>query len=482
MNKSNWSALLALALLTGCDKGSSSAPPSGAKPPALPPRFTQAELKDPKNCRGCHERQYNEWASSMHAYAATDPVFRAMNKRGQRETQGKLGSFCVQCHAPMAFREGLSEDGLNLDEVPEWAQGVTCFFCHNANGVGEEHFNGNVTLAYDDVMRGGFDGVDPGRHGTAKSEFHDRDSPKSALLCGTCHDVVNDRNVHIERTYQEYLEGVSSLDRFPVAQGGDSCQGCHMRWTTTDYVANNSPLALKKRDLHDHRSPAVDIAITENFPGSEEHARATRCAISESAYILSITADELGRFSIAIETDAGHDQPSGTAQDRRMWLEFVAYDKDDKVIFESGTIGDGEIEELPDDERPNRQQLCMFRDHLVDDDDHEVHMFWEATKDPKQHPKRRILPVATRQFSTHEAYCRYQIPKNQRPARVEMVMKMRPIGVDILQSLVDSDDLDPAVIAKMPTFTLHRTHVVWRPEDGNIVEKPTPLESSPDCD
>ena len=43
----------------------------------------------------------------MHAYAAEDPVFLAMNQRGQRETNGELGDFCVQCHAPVAVHVGL---------------------------------------------------------------------------------------------------------------------------------------------------------------------------------------------------------------------------------------------------------------------------------------------------------------------------------------------------------------------------------------
>ena len=53
----------------------------------------------------------------MHAYASDDPVFRAMNERGQRETDGGLGSFCIQCHAPIAVHEGATSNGLNLDQV-----------------------------------------------------------------------------------------------------------------------------------------------------------------------------------------------------------------------------------------------------------------------------------------------------------------------------------------------------------------------------
>src|SRR5207302_10047877 len=94
-------AELTLALLCGC--GASS---------------TREQLLDPMTCNTCHDVHYREWSGSMHAYASTDPVFRAMNRRGQRDTQGALGSFCVNCHAPLAVREMATADGLNLEQVP----------------------------------------------------------------------------------------------------------------------------------------------------------------------------------------------------------------------------------------------------------------------------------------------------------------------------------------------------------------------------
>ena len=88
----------------------------------------------------------------MHAYAAKDPVFRAMNAKGQRETGGTLGDFCVRCHAPVALELGLTRDGLNLDEVPEHLQGVTCAFCHQVEEVAGAH-NNPLIWANDGVMR-----------------------------------------------------------------------------------------------------------------------------------------------------------------------------------------------------------------------------------------------------------------------------------------------------------------------------------------
>ena len=41
-------------------------------------------LMDPATCQECHPDHYDQWQGSMHAYAAADPIFRAMNARGQR--------------------------------------------------------------------------------------------------------------------------------------------------------------------------------------------------------------------------------------------------------------------------------------------------------------------------------------------------------------------------------------------------------------
>jgi hypothetical protein len=116
--------------------------------------FAREQLLDAETCRGCHSDHYREWAGSMHAYASQDPVFLAMNRRGQEETQGELGAFCVGCHAPLALREGATTDGLNLDQVPKALQGVTCYFCHNVDAVEGTHDN-PLHLSGDVTMRGG---------------------------------------------------------------------------------------------------------------------------------------------------------------------------------------------------------------------------------------------------------------------------------------------------------------------------------------
>jgi hypothetical protein len=94
------------------------------------PTLTGDALMDPNNCLPCHADQFRAWSGSMHAYACEDPVFLAMNKRMQRETNGQAGTLCVGCHAPLAVRLGKTTDGLNLADLPTAFKGVTCYFCH----------------------------------------------------------------------------------------------------------------------------------------------------------------------------------------------------------------------------------------------------------------------------------------------------------------------------------------------------------------
>ena len=178
------------------------------------PTLTGQALQDPNNCLPCHADQFREWSGSMHAYASEDPVFLAMNRRMLRETKGESASFCVGCHAPLAFRLGLTKDGSNLAELPKSVQGVTCYYCHSVDAVEGTHDN-PLHLATDGVLRGGI--RDPARsmpHRGAHSNLHDREQPESSSMCGACHDVITPHGAHIERTFVEWK---ASLYAKPLA-------------------------------------------------------------------------------------------------------------------------------------------------------------------------------------------------------------------------------------------------------------------------
>jgi hypothetical protein len=437
-------ALLALAVIaaTGC----------GSDPDYL----TVDELMDPDTCKDCHPKHYREWSGSMHAYAADDPVFLAMNQRGQEETDGALGDFCVGCHAPMAVEMGLTTDGLNLDEIEQKYKGVTCYFCHNVVEVQDDH-NNPLVLAMDDVMRGGIaDPVNAG-HRTELSPLHSSRSDESSSMCGSCHDIVTPAGVHLERTFQEWKDSVFNK---PIDQGGLSCGNCHMPITPgTAADVDGVPL----RDVREHTFVGVDVAITDWPEKEAQLAGIARDLFGAVLPKLCVTPAG-GGFSIEYNLDnvfAGHSIPSGAAQDRRMWVELTALRGTD-VILETGVVAAGQpVAEVAETDA----NLWQIRDFNTDDSGDEAHMFWDVRE-----VRSELLPPGVTNDQSdprfNHSVSRFFEISGEAPTRVEARVYIRPIGLDVLDDLIGSGHLDAAFRSEIPTMLLEGTELVWTEADG----------------
>lgn len=443
-----WTALL-LPVLSGALALASCTSSSGGK---STPTLTGEALLDPNNCLPCHADQFREWSGSMHAYAGEDPVFTAMNKRMQRETNGQAGSLCVGCHAPVAVRLGKTTNGLNLAELPFYMRGVTCFFCHTADAVEGTH-NNPLRLAGDEVMRGGLNGPIEAPHKTGYSALHDREQQDSSTTCGGCHDVVTALGAHVERTFEEWK---SSLYSKP---GQLSCGKCHMEGR--DGVAA-AVEGAPKRIVHDHSMAAVDVALT---PFSEEPAqRAAVQKLLDTTLLAKLCVKQTPTTGLIAEVTldnafAGHKFPSGAAQDRRAWVELIAY-RGGTQVFASGVVPDKKPAAGIAD--PN---LWLLRDKIFRADGKETHMFWEAARFESE-----LLPAAVTADRSDPAFI-HSVTKNYplplpAPDRVTMRVRMRPVDFDLLDELVATKDLDPAILDRVPTFDLASTVKEWTNAGG----------------
>jgi hypothetical protein len=134
------------------------------------------------------------------------------------------------------------------------------------------------------------------------------------------------------------------------------------------------------RSVHEHLWPGVDVALTD-FPnrGALESA-VEDCQLGQaSVTFFTVEVSEPDVFTFRIETNAGHNEPSGSAQDRRMWLEVLAYDESGALLEEvsSGNIGalhaDGQrrhgLRHVPMPFAPRQQRLRLTPplrgDHVV---------------------------------------------------------------------------------------------------------------------
>lgn len=415
-----------------------------------------SELLKPETCKECHPAHYREWSGSMHAYAAQDPVFRAMNARGQRETKGELGDFCVKCHAPLAVELGATTDGLNLDELPDELKGVTCYFCHNVESVEGDH-NNPLVLAMDDVMRGNIrDPSGQQGHRSAYSSLIDSDAEASSAMCGACHDIVvpsppGAGNVHLERTFSEWQ---TSLFSKAPEEGGLSCGACHLNGRN-DVAADVE--GVKLRRVHDHSFPGVDLAL-DPFPLREEQRALVEQEL-DSTLRTEICVAQLvdgAVLEVTIENlAAGHRWPSGAAHDRRAWVEVKAYAGND-LLYQSGNVEPGQpVADLDDPD------LWQFRDYVFKTDASPAHMFWDvASVEVETIPEPLTFVKSDPDFFITHVKRRYPQSTSSPavivgvPDRVTVTTHIRPMGLDVLDDLVESGDLSDDIRGAMPTLSL----------------------------
>jgi hypothetical protein len=482
---------------------------SHATTPTVTPNTPRAELLDPATCGNCHQNHFNDWAQSMHAYASKDPVFLAMNARGQRETSGALGSFCVQCHAPMAVRDNQTTDGLNLASLPAvYQQGVTCFFCHSIESVSSGHGtidpdatfdpdasldNSGVNLATDLVMRGEYPNsaspqplVANTAHGSAYSPLHDHTQPQSSQLCGACHDVVSPPGGAIEQTYYEWSHSVFATKGNMITCASS---GCHMDATPTAMViASGEGFTAPARTFHEHDFPGVDVSLDPSFPNAQHEQGVVQTKLNSLTLQGAVCVTALGGIRVVLDdVSVGHRWPSGATQDRRAWVEVRAT-RNGVPIYQSGVVPDGGTPT----EVPNDPDMWLLRDCMFGPDGGQVDMFWQAAStDNNALP---ALQPANGQSNSTLNHRTQLFPRDAspilvdgspvRPDDVQVRVWMQPMGLDVLQDLVDSGDLDAGVLGAMPVFQVGLTEpggppqLEWTATDASTAGN-DPYDNSP---
>ena len=434
------------------------------------PKDPVSELEDPSTCMQCHPQHYTQWSGSMHAYASDDPVFVAMHARGQRETGGQLGTFCVQCHAPMAVVLGIVDDtnaaSFDPTALPATARGITCYFCHDVKSVAADHNNGLV-LALDQTMRGGAPNPaeTPAHDSLYDTTIISGDNNNSSM-CGSCHDVVtpsppSPASVALERTYQEWQTTFFSAPNDPLHHL--SCGNCHMV-ASRDVIAQGPGLNVSTRDngYHDHFFPGIDQALTP-WPQMDTMATEIASILNPAVNITGATpitgppipggicVVPLGGGEITVRMDSqsvGHRWPSGASQDRRAWLEVIAYDASNNVLFQSGIVPDGmDPEDVAD---PN---LFGLWDRIFKSDGTPAHFFWEVatediellkapvTLDPNDpafdHSSTKVFPIGALSAQVDHITARILI---------------RPLNLALMNLLVQSGDLDASLPSQLQTL------------------------------
>jgi hypothetical protein len=194
------------------------------------------------------------------------------------------------------------------------------------------------------------------------------------------------------------------------------------------------------RRLHNHRFPAVDLPLTP-LPGEDELRAGVQSLLDTSLQSALCVRGAEGAAQIQVVLDnvaAGHSWPSGAAQDRRAWIEVIAY-AGDAVVYQSGVVPPAtSVTQLDDPD------LWLIRDCLFDDAGAETHMFWAAADyDTNLLPGQVTFDSSDPRFYQSHVYRNY--PRSgllsRYPDRVSLRVYLQPFGLDVFDDLVAGGDL-----------------------------------------
>lgn len=271
------------------------------------------DYETPEFCgTSCHVDFYQQWKQAMMSQSYThkwDEVeyFKLAVPHAERdEMVAEVKAGCNGCHAPVSFLAG--DVPPPLPEMNSRAnESVSCDLCHTVTGFeGDVPHNFNFISSPGDVKYGPRENADSPEHETAKSDFL-----STAEFCGTCHNEMSPYGVWVKSTQLEWKEG-------PYSEQGVQCQTCHM----TQAQGFTAEMGEEYPDAWQHL-----------FHGAHDPGK-VRGTIELRIHsdIDEAEPGETIKLTVALfNQKTGHKFPSGSVEDRIVWMHVEATDADGNV-------------------------------------------------------------------------------------------------------------------------------------------------------
>lgn len=305
----NGSLLLGLALALGLlPQGGTPVSSQGGKAgDAAQGTRKYEDYERPAACATCHvdiARQHEQAMMSqayVHQWDEVEYFELAVPHAAKDQKVAGVRAGCNGCHAPVAFLAG------DIPPKPPSAgtranEAVSCDLCHTIEGFeGDTPFNFNWISRPGKVKFGQREGVVSPHHVTQRNEFLGK-----AEFCGTCHNEKSPYGTWVKATHLEWREG-------PQGKAGIVCQDCHMPPAAGRSARMGSDLPDVRQHLfhgaHDAGKLAgvVEVRIHPDVRDAEpgENVRLT---------------------AVLVNAKAGHKVPTGSAEERVLWLHVEAMD------------------------------------------------------------------------------------------------------------------------------------------------------------
>ncbi len=274
---------------------------------------TYNDYEKPTVCgTSCHVDIYQQWTQAMMSQAYThhwDEIeyFKLAVPHAEKDPKvAGVKAGCNGCHSPIAFLAGDTPPpapGMNSRAN----ESVSCDVCHTITGFkGDVPHNFNYISEPGKTKFGPRDGVKSPAHVTYKSEFL-----KEAEFCGTCHNEKNPYGHWVKSTHLEWKEG-------PYSKEGVKCHNCHM----TNAPGVPASMGTQYPDIRQHL-----------FHGAHDPGKvAGTIELRVHPDTRESEPGETVKFTVALfNQKTGHKFPTGSVEDRIVWLHVEAKDTAGKV-------------------------------------------------------------------------------------------------------------------------------------------------------
>lgn len=261
-----------------------------------------------EKCGSCHVEVYQQWQTSNHSRAATDPVFWQFFQQAVRDLNSSASDLCLTCHLPVAtvVKEvpltGPLSFPLKLSPVAK--EGVTCDFCHTISG--NENLGKGISVGAYRYPRMGKTDIKYGVHADASTPNHGTEVSaflESPEFCGICHKFTHPV---LEQTWQDtYAEWRNS----PYAKEGRRCQDCHM----PQYTGRSATDGPERDNLYGHVFPGGHSEMVKKVATVTLWAQVNQKSGNSNVTIKALVTN----------VGSGHLMPTGMPGIRQMWLEVV---------------------------------------------------------------------------------------------------------------------------------------------------------------
>lgn len=273
------------------------------------------DFKTPEYCgSSCHTDFYQQWKQAMMSQAYThewDEIeyFKLAIPHAEKDEKvAEVKESCNGCHAPISYVVGDVPPPLP-SKNSRANESVSCEVCHSITG-----FSGDIPYNFNYIMKPGKTKFS-GRLGDTQSPAHEIEvSPlmKTGDFCGICHNEKSPYNIWVKSTQFEWKEG-------PYYKEGVQCQDCHM----TKAEFKTASMGAKYPDAKLHL-----------FHGAHDPGK-VRGVIELRIHpdIREVEPGEVVKFTVALfNQKTGHKFPSGSVEDRIVWMHVEATDSKGKVF------------------------------------------------------------------------------------------------------------------------------------------------------